>query len=191
MKFLKWLLIVVASLFGLFILVSYFLPKDYYVERSLEIASPAVLVYSQVVDLEAWQEWEPWGKLDPEMTVTYGDIRSGPGASYVWESEMSGNGAMEVIKADPSKEVRYKLVFAGYEENPSYSSIMLDAADVAGPTTVTWTFEGSVGDKLFARWMVLLMDKFVGMNYETGLASLKERCEGMVTLAGSPAEPGS
>lgn len=180
MKFLKWLLIIIAGLLGLFVVVSFFLPKEYYVERSVTINTPAVLVYSQVVDLEAWQEWDPWGDMDPDMQVVYGETRVGLGASYSWISETAGNGTMQIVEVDPPNMVKYELLFEGYEENPSFSRILLEAPDAIGPTSVTWTFEGNVGDKLFARWMVLLMDKFVGVNYEKGLNNLKERCEGMV-----------
>lgn len=183
MKFLKWLLIIVAGLLGLFVVVSFFLPKEYYVERSITVSAPAVLVYSQVADLEAWQEWDPWGELDPDMTVSFGESRVGLGASYSWQSETSGNGSMEIVEVDPPNLAKFKLVFEGYEDNPSYSRMLLEAADAIGPTTVTWTFEGDVGEKLFARWMVLLMDKFVGVNYEKGLANLKARCEGMINDA--------
>jgi hypothetical protein len=186
MKFLKWLLIVLAGLFGLFVVVSFFLPKEYHVERSILIVSPPELVYSQIVDLEAWQEWDPWGDMDPDMEVVFGDKTVGLGASYRWTSEMSGDGEMTIVETEPSKMVKYKLVFAGYEDNPSYSVITLEAPDVMGPTNVNWTFEGSVGDKLFARWMVLLMDKFVGVNYEKGLKSLEKRCQDMFL---SPIDP--
>ncbi|MEX0326193.1 MAG: SRPBCC family protein [Puniceicoccaceae bacterium] len=180
MKFLKWLLIIVGGLLGLFIVVSFFLPKAYYVERSIDISAPAVLVYSQVSDLDAWRKWDPWGELDPDMTVTYGESRVGLGASYSWQSETSGDGTMEIVEVEAPNRIKYKLTFEGYEDNPSYSRILLEAGNAIGPTTVTWTFEGDVGEKLFARWMVLLMDKFVGMNYEKGLSNLKALCEGMI-----------
>lgn len=39
-------------------------------------------------------------------------------------------------------------------------------------------FDGTVGDRFFARWMTLLMDPMVGSQYEKGLEALKLRCEG-------------
>ena len=179
MKFVKWLIVAVAVLLGLFVVVTFFLPKDYYVERSVDINAPATVVYSQVADLEAWQEWNPWSNLDPEMQVTYGESRVGQGASYTWISEAAGNGQMTITKADAPSYVRYELVFEGYESEPSYSEMVLQAENPAGPTSVTWTFEGDVGEKFFARWMAVLMDKFVGASYDEGLANLKERCEEM------------
>jgi len=179
MKFVKWLIVAVAVLLGLFVAVTFFLPQDYYVERTVEINAPAAVVYSQVADLEAWQEWNPWSDLDPDMEITYGDSKAGQGASYSWISEAAGNGKMTITEAEAPKHVRYELSFAGYESQPSFSEMILKSDNPMGPTSVTWTFEGDVGDKLFARWLAVLMDKFVGANYEKGLAALKERCETM------------
>lgn len=183
MKAVKWFLIILTAVLALFIAVSFFLPRDYHVERSVMIEAPLPLVYSQVADLEAWQSWNPWSKADEEMVVTYGEKRLGLGASYSWQSEVAGNGRMTIIETNPPKSVRYLLEFEGYEELPSYSSIILDAPNALGPTQVTWTFEGNVGEKLFARWMVLLMDKLVGASYQQGLQALKEQCESVGTQA--------
>jgi len=181
MKAVKWIIISVAVLLGLFVGITFFLPKAYYVERSVEISAPVVVVYSQVVDLELWQEWNPWSVMDPDMAITYSESRVGQGASYSWDGEKAGRGKMTIIQAEAPNLARYELVFEGYENLPSYSSMILKATDPLGPTTVTWTFEGEVGEKLFARWMVLVMDKFVGASYEQGLQALKERCEGLPT----------
>ncbi len=178
MKFLKWLLIILVVVLGLFFAVSFLLPKAYYVERSTTINAPAMVVYKEVVDLEAWQTWNPWNELDPAMTISYGEIKVGVGASYSWQSDKAGNGTMRITDTLAPSFARYELIFEGYEENPSFTEFKLEGENPSGPTTVTWTFEGDVGDKLFARWMVILMDKMVGASYEQGLAKLKEKCEG-------------
>jgi hypothetical protein len=179
MKAVKWIIIAVAVLLGLFVLVTLFLPKDYYVERTEIIEAPAVVIYVQIADLKAWQEWNPWKEMDPDMALTYGEATSGMGAWYSWESEIAGSGRMTIIEADPPKNIRFELLFKGYESVPSYSGFTLEGEELTGPVKVTWSFEGSVGDKLFARWMTLFIDKFVGESYENGLKALKERCEGM------------
>lgn len=178
MKFLKWLLIVLAGLLGLLFGVSFLLPNAYSVERSTTINAPAMVVYQQVSDLKAFEEWNPWKDLDPDMTLSFGEITAGQGASYSWKSEVTGNGTMRLVDTTVPTYVRYELIFEGYEDNPSISEFKLDGEGLSGPTTVTWSFAGDVGDKLFARWMVILMDKMVGASYEQGLAQLKEKCEG-------------
>ncbi|MGA1205195.1 MAG: SRPBCC family protein [Opitutales bacterium] len=177
MKFVKWFIIVVAVIFGLFVAVTFFLPKEYYVERSTEIEAPALVVYMQAIDLEAWQTWSPWTKYDPDMSIIYGEKKAGTGAFYSWKSDVTGDGTMTIIDSKSPEFVRYELIFEGYEDQPGFASIILAAASPMGPTKVTWTYEGNVGDKFFARWLAVLMDKFLGPGYEEGLANLKAKSE--------------
>lgn len=177
MKFVKWFIILVAVLLGLFLVITFFLPTEYEIERTVEINAPAEIVYSQVADLKVWQEWNPWNEMDPEMVIEYAEQTTGPGASYVWTSEVAGNGKMIILDATPNRHVRFELIFEGYEDLPAFSSIHLDPGENPATTSVSWTFEGTVGDNFFARWMTVMVDKFVGASYEKGLGLLKERCE--------------
>ncbi|HKJ90794.1 MAG TPA: SRPBCC family protein, partial [Oceanipulchritudo sp.] len=161
MKIVKWLIILVAALFGLFLIITFFLPKDYSVSRSLHIEAPAPIVYSQVADLEAWQEWNPWNQVDPEIAITYGERSAGTGAAYSWESDIAGDGEMRILEAVPNTFVRYELIFEGYEDLPSYSKIEIQPKDGPEGVEVTWTFEGNVGSNFFARWMSVMVDRFV------------------------------
>lgn len=177
MKFVKWCILLVACLLGLLVLITSFLPRDFAVERTLVMEAPPEVVYRQVVDLKAWQEWNPWSQMDPDMMVVFGDTTTGAGAGYAWRSDVAGNGQMNIIEAIPYREVRYKLVFEGFEDLPSYSSMLLKPGQEPGSTSVTWTFKGTVGNKFFARWMSVMVDKFVGASYERGLNALKIQCE--------------
>lgn len=181
MKFVKWLIIGVAVLLGLFVLITFFLPTEYRIDRSVEINAPAEVVYSQVSDLEIWQEWNPWNEMDPDMLIEYGERTTGVGAHYSWNSDVAGDGAMEIVEADPPRHVRFEMLFEGYEDTPSHSSIYVTAGPTPASSTVVWTFEGTTGDKFFARWMTVMMDKFVGPSYERGLQSLKLMCEAIVS----------
>lgn len=185
MKIVKWLIIIVAALLALFLTITFFLPKEYEVRRTVLIEAPAPVIYDQVVDLEAWQEWNPWNQVDPDIAITYGERSKGPGASYSWVSEIAGNGEMRILEVDPGRLARYELIFEGYESLPSYSSIIIDPVTGDGPGPiheVTWTFEGTVGNNFFARWMSVMVDNFVGASYEKGLDSLKARCESMARI---------
>ena len=47
-----------------------------------------------------------------------------------------------------------------------------------GKTAVTWGFETDLGSNPMARWMGLMMDSWVGGDYEAGLSNLKALVEG-------------
>lgn len=177
MKVVKWIIGVVAVLFVVFLLVTAFLPTEYSMERRVTIEARPGVIYNQLVDLEAWQEWNPWNEVEPALEVSYGDETIGEGAYYEWSGEASGNGRMEIVETQPPFLVRYRLVFDGYEDNPSRSAFRLDPQSDGSGTEVIWSFSGSVGDSFFARWLSVLIDSLVGASYEQGLEALKDRCE--------------
>lgn len=183
LKALKWFLYGLLVLVGAFTLATFFVPKSYALSRSLEVAAPPALVFSQVVDLEAWQQWNPWNAADPDITIEYGATRVGVGAEYRWESAVLGGGRMQVTAVEFPGRVEYLLEFTGYESQPSTSAFVIEAGADAGRSVVTWTLEGSVGDAFYGRWSTLLMERFVGPSYEEGLRKLAARCEQMAALA--------
>ena len=52
--------------------------------RSLAIAAPPDAVFPHMNDLKKWMAWKPWGKVDPNMKLTYGGPASGVGSNYSW-----------------------------------------------------------------------------------------------------------
>ena len=177
MGIVKWIILGVAALLGIFTGVTAFLPKEYTVERSTEIEAPPEAIFSQIVDLEEWLEWNPWATVDPEIQIEHGERMVGLGAQYSWKSDVTGNGEMRISQVVAPVKVRYEMTFEGFEDVPSYSTIALSSTDPTSPTTVTWSFEGSVGDRFFARWLTLFMDNVIGDSYDKGLQNLKERVE--------------
>jgi hypothetical protein len=53
-----------------------------------------------------------------------------------------------------------------------------DLVETDGKTTVTWGFTTDMGNSPMGRWMGLMMDSWVGGDYETGLTNLKSLVEG-------------
>ncbi len=62
---LKRLLIGLVLLLGAFAVVVWSQPDDYRLTRQTVIEAPAAKVFAQVNDLQKWDNWSPWAKLDP------------------------------------------------------------------------------------------------------------------------------
>ena len=92
-----------------------------------------------------------------------------------WSSEHPnvGNGAQEIVESRANEMVKSRLTFEGFE-TPSYATFTLESAN--GGTRVTWSFDANL-DSMVGRYMGLMMDKWVGADYERGLARLKELVE--------------
>ncbi len=176
MKILKILLGIVVALVVLFVAGGFLLPSETHVERSVVIKADPVKVFLLVNDYREFNKWSPWATLDPEgTTYEFSGPSAGVGAKMSWRSEHPnvGVGAQEIVASEPNAMVRSKLMFDGFDA-PTYASFILEPAE--GGTLVTWTFDSDM-DSMLGRYFGLMMDDWVGADYERGLARLKELAE--------------
>ena len=156
MRIIKWILGIVVLLAVVFVVVGMILPREVSIARTIEIDAPASQVFPHVNSMQATQEWSPWLSRDPETKLTYTGPETGVGNTLEWASDhpQLDFGDMGLAKAE----------------------FLLDEA--AGKTTVTWTLDTDMGAGPVGRWMGLMMDRWVGGDYEAGLANLKKLVEG-------------
>ncbi len=171
---LKKLSIVVSATIVLIIATSFIIPKDYEVERTININAEPAKVYPYVVDLKEWQKWGVWFKRDPEMALSYSGPDRAIGMRSEWQSETEGSGEMEITDLEHNKRVFYRLYFPDFDM-ASYGTVEIRA--VANGTQVTWRDEGSVDNNPINRLFVLFIDGMVGPDFEMGLENLKTLVE--------------
>lgn len=102
---------------------------NYDIVESKIIPAPPELVFDQVNNLKASENWGPWKAEDSTMTFSYAEKTSGEGASYSWEGIMDGS--LITTKVIPNQEILQDLTLhtpVG-ERNPK----------------VYWTFEEAEG----------------------------------------------
>lgn len=176
MRILKWIMGTIAVLAVAFIAIGMLLPREVVVERSTEITAPADKIFPHVNNLKATQAWSPWLALDPDVQTTYGSIAEGVGAKMSWASDnpQVGTGAMEVVESIPNEKVLSALDFG----DMGTATARYDLIEAGDKTTVTWGLTADMGAGPVGRWMGLMMDTWVGADYEKGLANLKGLVEG-------------
>jgi len=177
MKILLRLLGVVFVLAVVLLAVAFLLPGSYRVERAIVIQATPERVWMELADFRAWVAWGEWYQRDPEMKVAY-SVMPLPNAVdgwSSWESESEGNGRAQwtILKAPTLAE--YELTFEGWDTK-STGRFVLDAEE--GGTRLTWIGEGHLGRNPISRWIGLMLDRWIGKDFESGLARLKLRCEG-------------
>ncbi|MEM8876541.1 MAG: SRPBCC family protein [Pseudomonadota bacterium] len=175
MRILKWLigLVVVAAV--AFVAVGFMLPREVNVARSIDIDAPAKAVFVSLNSPKATTVWSPWMAKDPQQTVTFDGPESGVGAKMAWQSDNPsvGTGSSEITESTPFERIGVALDFGEMgTANAAY-----DLAETDGTTSVTWSFETDMGEGLVGRWMGLMMDRWVGADFEAGLANLKQLVE--------------
>ena len=178
MKIVKGLLYFILIVVAVFLIAALFAPSEKSVERSITIDAPAEKIFPAIANFESWQNWDPWFQRDTTQERTYNGSLGEEGYSYTW-------------KSDNDQVGKGKMAMTSYEENVSTmshitmgeegKSMEMDAgfkleADGEG-TKVTW----SMTSKLGFPWKIMhyMTEKWVGPDYEKGLANLKAYVENM------------
>jgi uncharacterized protein YndB with AHSA1/START domain len=160
-------------------------PSSFAIERSATIQAPPDVLYRHIQSPSAMNQWSPFAKGDPQMTIHYDGPEAGVGASSSWDSAKMGKGRMTVSDVKPNREVGLKLEFISPMAATNRALFTLEPqGDV---TRVTWRMEGHNGFLQKAVGLFLNMDKMVGGEFEKGLASLKTVAEAEQRAGGSAA----
>lgn len=147
-------------------------PDTFRVERSVVVQAPAAQIYPLIADFHRWTAWSPYEHLDPAMKRTYGGAESGVGATYAWDGNNKiGAGRMEITEATPPSKIGIKLDFLRPFEASNIAEFTL--APEGSGTRVTWAMQGPANFMSKLMGTLFDMDKMVGKDFETGLATLK------------------
>jgi uncharacterized protein YndB with AHSA1/START domain len=184
MKPLKGILYGLIGLVALVLAAGLFLPRHAHVERSIVTSASPATVFEIVNGFTRFNEWSPWAQLDPNTKYTYSGPETGVGSRMEWSSKRPevGTGSQEVIAIDPDRRVTNAIDFGA--QGKGTATIGLEP--VAAGTRITWSLDTDFEHNYFGRYFGPLMDRFVGADYEKGLARLKELAEAS-TPADAPA----
>lgn len=185
-----------AVLVGIMAGVAFGLPAHVTVSRSKSINAPESIVFPYLNNLHHFSEWSPWRQRDPDLKVTYSGPEQGKGAKVTWTSEKPsiGTGSMEIVESEPNRNIELSLNLNGLEGQGAFSV----NPDGSG-SKVTWSFSSESGSSPLKRWKALMLDGFIGPEYDAGLDRLKEKVEADrrptapaigLTPEGAPAVPG-
>jgi Polyketide cyclase / dehydrase and lipid transport len=170
-----WIVVVILVLLGIVAGAGFLLPGKYRVERSVVISAPPVAIFPTINTLGQWPEWTAWTtQRYPDMKVSFSGPEAGVGARYEWEGKSVGHGELQITASSPDQGITYDLEF-GHGKYISVGTIQM-ARDGNG-TKVTWSNEGELDLNPISRYFGLLMDRFMGPDFETGLKNLKAKVE--------------
>ncbi|SLN62595.1 Polyketide cyclase / dehydrase and lipid transport [Falsiruegeria litorea R37] len=171
MKLIKRLFLTLVVVVVALVAVSFLLPGQAAVSRSITINAPANAVFPHVNSMQATEAWSPWLSRDPETKLSYSGPDTGVGNTLSWMSEhpQVGSGTQEIVESIENQLVRTELDFGPM----GTATATFDLQPEGTGTKVTWGFQSDLGLNPISRWMGLMMDDWVGSDYETGLANLK------------------
>jgi uncharacterized protein YndB with AHSA1/START domain len=173
---LKTILISLAVIVIVFAVIVALQPSEFRIARSTTISAPPAAVFAQVNDFHKWEEWNPWGKIDPAMKQAYAGAPAGSGAIYTWAGNNEvGEGRMTIIESRPSELIRVKLEF--FKPFAATNTAELAFKPEANQTVVTWSMFGEKNFMAKAIHLFMNMDKMIGGQFEKGLAEMKAVAE--------------
>lgn len=179
----KKLLYSIVIILILFIAVGLFLPRQVHIERSAQIDRPATLIFALLNSYASFNSWSPWAARDPSAVYSVSGPESGVGATMSWSGDprLTGSGQQEIIESVPHSLVRIRFQF----DNQGEAIMEYRLVDEGGSTQVNWSFDTDVtsGQSFFgsimARYFGLFFDRWLGADYEKGLANLKQLAESL------------
>jgi uncharacterized protein YndB with AHSA1/START domain len=179
MKWIKRIVFGIIAIVAVLVVISFFLPSQAHVARSITIDAPPEQVYPYVSSLRRTSEWSPWVARDPGMVQTYSGPDEGVGQKVEWQSENPevGTGSQTVTASEANRHVGLALDFG----DMGTADAGFDLAPAGAGTQVTWTFDTELGMNPIKRYFGLMMDHFLGSDYEAGLSALKALVESNAT----------
>jgi effector-binding domain-containing protein len=187
---LKKVVLLVSIMIAAFVVTGYLLPSQVHIERSITIDRPVSIVYELLNSYRYYQEWSPWVGRDPNAEFVISGADSGVGARLSWigDPQLVGSGWQEIVASRPYEEIDITLDFDAQGIADTGFRLIADG----DASHVTWFFDSDLTegvnflDAFLARYFGLLFDQWVGGDYETGLANLKNYAESLPLSDFSP-----
>jgi hypothetical protein len=172
-------LIAIPVIVAVFLIIVALQPSSYRVARSVAITGPPDAVFPHMNDLKKWAVWNPWGKADPSMKLTYGGPATGVGANYSWTGNSEvGEGRATIAESRPGESVKYKMEF--FKPMSATSEMDFTFKPQGNQTEVTVTVTGEKTFMAKAFCLLMSMDNMIGGKFDKALAELKTIVESPV-----------
>ena len=175
MKIIKRIFLTGLGILTALVVISFFLPQQIKVERSIAIKAPAQKIYPLINDLQQFNTWSPWAQKDPDTQYRMEGPKSGVGSKMFWTSDhpQVGSGNQQIIENIENEFVKTRLDFGAQGVANAYFYLSPEADS----TRVIWGFTTDLGLNPIGRYMGLFFDSWIGADYEEGLANLKKTVE--------------
>ena len=167
----------IASLLLIFVLALLFmgaiLPHNDKIEFTKEGNFNTQCVIDQISDLNKWNNWSVWHKMDPNMKIVYGATTTGKGASYSWEGNAKvGKGNLEITDVT-DKNIDIVIDVEGHI---GHSHILAES------TKLTWSMdveksENKIAHFFFGGYKYVIFNFMMKKDLTTNLENLEAACK--------------
>jgi Polyketide cyclase / dehydrase and lipid transport len=171
MLFVYGLLLLIVAL----LLMAALMPKTYNVEKSIVINKPPAAVMDKVGNLNAYRDWNPWMKMEPDAKSEITGTPHTPGHKYHWEGKKIGIGELRLVSSD-DKHIHFDLEFFKPWKSKAKDNWLFEPWGDGSETKITWQNSGQLPWPM-ARLMGPMIVKNLNQQFITGLDNLKKLTE--------------
>ncbi|MGZ5264976.1 MAG: SRPBCC family protein [Kaistella sp.] len=165
---------ILLGLFVVLIMIMFAIGKQYHFETSAVINAPQDKVWQQMTSMKAFNKWNPFMDLDPNVKVHYSGNSGQVGDQYCWEgNDDAGKGCHIVTALVPNQKQSTKMLFEKPFKSEATSDLILSPE--GNSTKVTWTMDCELDYPM--NLMKFFMDGQMEKSYGSGLKKLKAIAE--------------
>jgi effector-binding domain-containing protein len=174
---LKKIVIALVLIVAALAIIGLLLPRRVRIERAAVIDAPRAAIFVQINGFKNFNKWSPWFEKDPNAKYSYEGPEFGTGAKMSWSGnpETVGSGSQEIIESRPFDAVRTRLDFGAHGKATASFTLVPEGLG----TRVTWGLDSDLGMNPASRYFGLMLDRWVGPDYEKGLVRLKALAESL------------
>ncbi len=171
MSYFRGVIKALILLLAIVVVTAMFLPASTTVTRSSIIQASPQRVFTLINGFEHFKLFSPWHYLDSQSQYRYSGPVTGIGAQMQWHSDNHklGSGSSQIIAVEQNRRVTMRLNF----DRRGSATAWFELQPVGLDTQVIWGLQSDAGFDLATRYFNLLLDYFVGKDYEQGLRQLK------------------
>ena len=163
-----WIILgVVVALILIYLLLA---NGDLIVSESVVIDAPVDKVFSYILNLRNWKEWNSWIRYEQNAPLKYSDDVSIEGGYYSWDGKVIGSGKLTHHKIVTNERIEQKIQF--FKPFKSSSDISWVFEEENGKIKVTWGMNGKL--PFFLKPMLGKMKESLSRDYKMGLLYLAQ-----------------
>jgi hypothetical protein len=165
--FILSLLVVTAAL-------SFFMPVQQKIKKSVTINAPAAKIYNELILLKNFNRISVWGAQDSTLEYILPSADGKVGATTSWKGspEISGEGSIKITALEPVRRVAHAITFSTPQKGTATSEFILTETD-KDKTIVAWNFNIATPRPWNIFNLFYSAEKQMGADFEKGLAALK------------------
>lgn len=152
------------------VVVGFFMPTDYQVERSVMINAPRDKVYLDMLQGDRLPNW--MFVQDGKVAASEGILGEGDSVALFYD-KTAEQGVLSVIESSED------IVRFDVRPKPKVNLVhnQIELQEVSGGTLVKWTIDGSLSAGLLSPYLAMFANDIAGSNFERSLQKLKEQVE--------------